>query len=817
MLKNYLKTAWRSVMRHKGFSFINIFGLSIGLTCCMLISLYLYREFNYDKYQGKGKDLYLVGTEFINSGVHKKMSSSPSPLAPTLKQEYPEVLATARLMGLFVDDKTLMQYTEGGGAVRSFYETRGYLADSTFFNLFDYDFVEGKGTSSLMEPNSLVLSEEIARKIFGKESALNKTVHINSTTNGSFDYKVTGVFRPKTAPSHINANFFLSMSSGQFGDYVKRTTDFASNNMFYTYVLLKPTSDGKSLEKKLPAFVEKYMRKDLTAAGFDKREFLMNVRDIHLIEDVNNTPSPSGSRRYLYILASIAAFILLIGCINFMNLATARSARRAAEVGVRKVLGAQKNSLIRQFLAESILLAFLSYLIAIGLVQLLLPFFSHVAGSDLTLFNRQNIPLFIGFTVLTFATGLISGSYPAFYLSAFKPIRVLKGKFVNSFSAVAFRKVLVVFQFTISVVLIIAAFVIGKQMSFMRSTDLGFAKDQQLIIPLRSTTAKNMAMTLKKDLVRSGQVIQAGASFYYPGIFNPSDVNFYGPGQTSSSAVNTKLNFVDESFMQTLNLKLLAGRLFSAEYPGDTGNLVIINEMASRKLGFRTPQDAIEQTINRTISGNPLPVKVVGVINDFHFEGLKAEITPYGFGRGNDDVNYNYLIAHVNAGALGSILKTAQAAWKKLNPNEPFEYSFLDQDFQKNYEAEERLSSLVMYFTIIAILISCLGLFGLASFSAEQRIKEIGVRKVLGASVGSIVALLSKDFLRLIFIAIVIASPVAWWIMHNWLQDFAYRTEMGWTVFVFTALLAVFIAVFTISFQAIKAAIANPVKSLRAE
>jgi putative ABC transport system permease protein len=817
MFKNYLKTAWRSIMRHKGFSFINIFGLSIGLTCCMLISLYLYREFNYDKYQGKGKDLYLVGTEFINSGIHKKMASSPSPLGPTLKQEYPEVLETTRLLGLFVDDKTLLQYTDGSGAVRPFYETHGYLADSTFFNLFDYDFVEGQAKSSLMEPNSLVLSQEIAQKIFGREPALNKIIHINSTTNGSSDYKVTGVFRPKKAPSHINAHFFISMSSGDFGDYVRRTTDFASNNMFFTYVLLKPTANGQSFEKKLPAFVEKYMRKDLKAAGFDKHEFLMNIRDVHLMEGVNNTPSSSGSRRYLYILASIAAFILLIGCINFMNLATARSARRAAEVGVRKVLGAQKNSLVWQFLAESILLAFLSFLIAIGLVQLLLPFFSHVAGSELALFSRENIPLFIGFTVLTFATGLISGSYPAFYLSAFKPIRVLKGKFINSFSAVAFRKVLVVFQFTISVILIIAAFVIGKQMGFMRSTDLGFAKDQQLVIPLRSTTAKNIAMTLKKDLVRSGQVIQAGASLYYPGIFNPSDINLYGPGETASSAVNTKMNFVDESLLQTLNLKLVAGRLFSAEYPSDTGNVVIINETASRKLGFRTPQDAIEQTINRTVRGNAITIKVVGVINDFHFEGLKAEIAPYGFGRNSDDVSYNYLIAHVNAGAVGGILKTAETAWKKLNPNEPFEYSFLDQDFQKNYEAEERLSSLVMYFTVIAILISCLGLFGLASFSAEQRIKEIGVRKVLGASVGSIVALLSKDFLRLIVIAIVIASPVAWWIMHNWLQDFAYRTPMGWTVFVFTALLAIFIAVFTISFQAIKAAIANPVKSLRSE
>ena len=392
----------------------------------------------------------------------------------------------------------------------------------------------------------------------------------------------------------------------------------------------------------------------------------------------------------------------------------------------------------------------------------------------------------------------------------------MKGRFTNSLSAVALRKGLVVFQFIISVVLIIASVVISNQMQYLRSTDLGFAKDQQIVIPLRSTTAKNIYASLKNEIKSNRQVQNAGAALYYPGIVNPSDMGLYKEGKTVNDAKDVHTNWVDESLLQTLGIKPVAGRLFSKDFPSDTSQRMILNEEAIKQIGFRSPQEAIGGKVNFDWRGQTYTWTIIGVVKDFHFQDLHVPIAPYAF-QLNNQPNYNYLIVHAKASDISSLLKSIQASWHKLNPNEPFEYSFLDEDFQKNYEAENRLASIVGYFTIIAILISCLGLFGLATFSAEQRTKEIGVRKVLGASVTGIVTLLSKDFLKLVAISIVIASPVAWYVMNKWLQDFAYRTNISWTVFVITTAAALLIALITISFQAIKAAIANPVKSLRTE
>jgi putative ABC transport system permease protein len=816
MLKNYLKVAWRNVMKNKIFSFINIFGLSVGLTCCMLVTVYLYNEISYDKYHNNINHLYQLGTVFIKDGKEEKTPNTPAPMASAMKQEFPEISETARLMTLFSEDKTLLQYNEGNAGVKSFYETKGYMADPSFFQLFTYNFIEGNGATALKDPNSLIISEEIAKKFFGNEPALNKTIHINSNTNGEHDYKVTGVFRPIDKPSQIDARFFLSFTGGDVERFMKEQTDMVSNNMFNTFFLLKPGADAKKLESKFPAFVDKYMSTTLKSAGFNKKQFLIAVKDIHLHAGMPNDITPVGSSTYLYILASIALFTLLIACINFMNLSTARSSKRSAEVGIRKVLGAEKTSLIRQFLGESLLMSLLAFVIALVITILLLPAFSKVSGRNLSLAFMQDWVIVIGFFALSFITGLLAGSYPAFYLSSFIPVKVLKGRFQNSLSAIALRKGLVIFQFIISVVLIIASVVIMNQMKYLRSTDLGFAKDQQIVIPLRSTTAKNSYASLKNSILSNAQIQSAGASLYYPGIVNPSDMLVYPEGKTMNDAKDIHTNWIDESFLQTLNITPLAGRLFSKEFPADTNFRMIVNEKAIKELGFGTSQNAIGKHVTLDWRGQKYTWSIIGVVKDFHFQDLHVAIEPYAFQLNTPPI-YNYLIVHTKAANISSVLKTIQADWHTLNPNEPFEYSFLDEDFQKNYEAENHLSAIVGYFTIIAILISCLGLFGLATFSAEQRIKEIGVRKVLGASVTGIVALLSKDFLKLVAISVVVASPIAWWVMHKWLQDFAYRTNISWMVFVITTVLALLIALITISFQAIRAAISNPVKSLRTE
>ncbi|MFZ1370232.1 MAG: ABC transporter permease [Ferruginibacter sp.] len=818
MIKNYFKIAWNNLKRNKVFSFINIFGLSVGLASCMLITLYIINELSYDRYQQHGDQIYQVATTFIQQGKETKMPNTPAPLAMAMQQEFPEVEQSTRLMGLFAEDKTLLQYKEQDGEAKSFYETKGYLADSTFFRMFTYEFIEGNPASALNDPNTVVLSAEIAEKLFGKNSALNKLIHISSSSNGDHDFLVTGVFKPNEQPSHIDARFFLSMKGGDMETYIRENgNNFANNNMFFSYLQVKPGSNIKNLVAKFPAFIDKYAGKDLKAQGFDKKQFLTALKDIHLRSGLTSNVTPPGSMTYLYILASIALFTLLIACINFMNLSTARSSKRSAEVGIRKVLGAEKGSLVRQFLGESVFMSLIAFVFAFTLTELLLPAFNSVSGKDLSLSFSQDSLIIAVFFLLSVITGLIAGSYPAFYLSSFKPIKVLKGRFSNSLAAVSLRKGLVVFQFIISVVLIIASVVISNQMRYLRSADLGFEKDRQIIIPLRSGVAKNMYTSFKNELSKQPQVLGVGASLYNPGIFNPSDNLMYKEGQTMADAKRVRMNLVDAGYLNTLQIKPVTGRVFSADFPGDTSYRMVLNETAVKEIGFASPQEAVNKKVYFDYQGTNYNFEIVGVVKDFHFEDLHLPITPYGYQLNNTSNEFNYMLIHAGPGDLGALLRSIETSWHTLNPNEPFEYSFLDDDFQKNYEAETRLSSIVSYFTLIAILICCLGLFGLATFSAEQRIKEIGVRKVLGASVAGIVALLSKDFLKLVVIAIVIATPLAWYVMHKWLQDFAYRIHISWWIFLLAGIIAAVIAFVTISFQAIRAANANPVKSLRTE
>lgn len=818
MIKNYFKIAWNNLKKNKVFSFINIFGLSVGLASCMLITLYIINEISYDRYQKNGDHIYQVATTFIQQGQEHKMPNTPAPLAQAMQMDFPEVEQTTRLIGLFAEDKTLVQYNEKNGILKSFYETRGFMADSTFFRMFTYDFIEGNPATVLNEPRTVVLSEEIAKKLFGNQPALNKLIRISSSTNGDNDFMVTGVFKPIGHPSHIDGRFFLSMNGGDMERYIRENgASFATNNMFFSYLKLKPGSDIKQLAAKFPAFIDKHAGADLKAMGFGKKQFLTKLKDIHLRSGLTTNVTPPGSLTYLYILASIALFTLLIACINFMNLSTARSSKRSAEVGIRKVLGAEKGSLIRQFLGESVFMSFIAFIFAFTITELLLPAFNSVSGKSLSLSFTGNVLIIAGFFVLSVITGLFAGTYPAFYLSSFRPIKVLKGRFANSLAAVSLRKGLVVFQFIISVALIISSVIISNQMNYLRSANLGFEKERQIIIPLRSSTAKNMYASFRNELSKQPQITGVGASLYNPGIFNPSDNLYYKAGQSMNDAKRTRSNWVDYDYVKTLNLKPVAGRLFSREFPADTNLKVIINETAVKDIGLGTSQDAVGKNIYFDYGGTQYAFEVIGVVKDFHFEDLHLPITPYAYRLSSTTNEFNYMTVHAVPGDMNALLRSLETSWHKLNPNEPFEYSFLDDDFQKNYDAENRLASIVSYFTLIAILICCLGLFGLATFSAEQRIKEIGVRKVLGASVSGIVGLLSRDFLKLVVVAILIASPLAWYIMNKWLQDFAYRINISWWVFLLAGIIAAVIAFVTISFQAIRAANANPVKSLRTE
>jgi len=817
MIFNYFKIAWRNMMKAKAFSFINIFGLAVGLACCMLITVYLRYEWNYDSYQRDVENLYQVATDFNMQGKTFRLAATPSPMAAAVQRDFPEVREATRVMPMSLfEDKTMLQYVVPGAAPVSFYEDKGLLADSNFFNFFTFPFIEGNAHTALVQPATIVLSEEMAHKLFGSMTALGKVVHVSSATNGDHDFKVTGVFRPVDAPSHIEANFFLSMNGGDIEQFMKRqVNDFATNNMFVTYLRLQPGIPPVTVEAKFPAFLNKYGGKQLAEMGFHKTQMLVPVRDIHLRNDLPGNITPPTSKTSLYILLSIAAFTLLIACINFMNLATARSAKRSSEVGIRKVLGAVKGSLIGQFLGESVLMSILAFAFAWGATLLLLPAFSHLTGRDLSLSLPAHLPLLLEFLVLAIVAGLIAGVYPAFYLSSFQPAKVLKGKFSNSLAAISLRRGLVVFQFMISVTLIVSSVVINDQMQFLRTQDLGFQKTAQIVVPLRSSTSKYFSQSLETEFRRNSQVLSAGASMYYPGLINPSDNLFYRDGQNAQAGQRTRLNYIDYTYLQTMGISPVAGRVFSKEFPGDTLDRVILNETAVRALGFAKPEAAIGVKVNSDFQGQTFKYEIVGVVRDFHFEDLHLPITPYAFRL--TPWGGSYLIVHARPGSPAPLLSSLEKAWHKIIPTEPFEYSFLDEDFQKNYIAEERLSALVQYFTLMAILISCLGLFGLASFSAEQRIREIGIRKVLGASVGGIVLMLSKDFLILVGIAVGLASPLAWFIMRKWLEGFAYQTPISWTVFAITIFSTLAITLVTISFQAIRAGLANPVKSLKAE
>ncbi|WP_221394003.1 ABC transporter permease [Dyadobacter sp. NIV53] len=805
MLKNYLKIAWRNLIHNKVYSLINMMGLAIGLTTCTLISLYIIDEMSYDKHHSAVDRIYRIAYETKG----EKWVAAAGPVAGGLKKDFPEVEQVTRLLRMPGIDKFLLKYEQ---EQKKFYEINGYYVDSTFFQIFDYHFKYGDKKTALNQPNSIIISEQVAAKLFGNIDPVDKIIKV-VLPFGENNYTAKGVFETRNK-SHIPAHLLLSMNNNDVGQWVKGQTNWATNSIFHTYVKLAEGSNAETFESKLTGFLAKNGAQDMKELGFSKNLFVQPLKDIYLHSNYDFEISPNGNIRYLYIFGSVAAFLLLIACINFVNLSTARSEKRAKEVGVRKVIGAFKSALIGQFLGESLLLSFLALLISYLSIQLLIPVFGQITNKNLSLSEHPEI--FGWLFVLTLLTGLLSGFYPALYLSSFAPISALKGKLRTNISAVIIRKGLVVFQFTMSMILILGSMLISRQMNYLSNQNLGFNKNQKIILPLQSAESANNYKILKNDLENNSQILSSAKGSTYPGIENIQDMLFYGEGKSKSESVDISTANIEDDYLKALGIKLLQGRGFSKEFTSDS-NAVVLNEVAIKKLGYKV-EDAIGKKIYFEIENRKFDMNIIGVVKNYHFEGLQQNIKPLAltiapvFSSAS-----SYLILNVKTNDYEKLISKIEKSWKQINPNSPFEYSFLDKDFQKNYEKEERTSKLISYFAFIGIFIACLGLFGLATFTAEQRIKEIGVRKVLGASVFGIVSLLSRDFLKLIFVAILIASPMSWWAMNKWLANFAYKTEISWSIFVVAGFMLIIMSLLTIGYQTIKAALMNPVKSLRSE
>jgi putative ABC transport system permease protein len=809
MFKNYIKTAFRSLYKNKGFTAINILGLALGLATCLLIVLYVVDELSYDRYNTKANRIYRVNEDLKLGENSVQYAVCMPPLAKTLIAEYP-----------YVEDAVRLKYA-GSYHVKkgssNILESKMVHADPSLFNVFTLPIINGNPKTALAEPNSVVITETTAKKYFNNTNVVGKTMLFND--NQSF--MITGVIKDVPKNCHFNYDFFLSMST--LPD--SRSNEWLRSD-YNTYVLLKNGADHKKLEASFPAFLQKFsgsqMQSDLgmSIADFEKSGsfFRMNLTaltDIHLKSHRTGELGANSTSQYVYIFSAIALFILLIACVNFMNLSTARSSNRAREVGVRKVLGSSRKYLIFQFLSESIMVTFFATAIAIIAAIALLPLFNQLAGKDIAVTAQLLVWLIPVSLIIVLVIGSLAGSYPAFFLSAFQPIDVLKGKLSAGFKGGGLRSFLVVFQFAISVFLIIGTLVIYNQLNFIQTKDLGYNRNQVLVIK-NAFELNNQAKVFKQEIKQLPGVTNATMTGYLPTSGDRGTAIYFKDATLDQKKSLFPQSWeVDADWVPTLDIKMASGRNFSKDIISDS-SAVIINEAAAKFLGYK---DALNKTLYKSQGGkqelaNTKKYQIIGVVKDFHFNSLHEKIEPVVIKLAD---NRGALSIRVNTTNLPSLLAQIKSKWATFSPGVQINYSFMDQDFDASYRAEQRIGTIFIVFTSLAIIIACLGLFGLAAYAAEQRTKEIGIRKVLGANVTVIVSMLSKDFIKLVVIAILIASPLAWYMMHSWLQDFAYRVSIQWWVLAGAACTALFIALVTISFQSIKAALANPVNSLRSE
>ena len=798
MFKNYLKIALRMLKRHKTYSFINIAGLAIGLACCLLILLYVQYERSYDRYHENADLIYRVVEELDFFGNKSHMAITPASFAPAMKNEFPEVKDAVRFMkGNFSEDKVLVTH-----GTDNYYEDKWYFADHSVFEIFTFPLVKGDPKTALKEPFTVVLSEEKARKYFGDEDPVGKILTLNDRYSQS-DFTVNGVLKEIPENSHFRFDFLASFSTmdKRFPEWVQNWF----NHMYYTYLLLDGNSSPEALEGKFTDLVIKHAGKQ---AGAVLKPHLQPLTSIHLYSHLESEIEANSDAAYVYIFAAVALFILMIACINFMNLATARSSYRTREVGMRKVVGARRSQLVRQFLGESILFSFIALPLAVVMMELLLPAFRAFTDRDLGFNYLNNWPILFILIGITLVVGCVSGIYPALFLSAFKPIKVLKGKLSSGSRGISLRRGLIVFQFAVSIILITATGIVLSQVRYIRTTKLGFNKDQVLVLNIKDKELRTKYEVIKAELSKNPSILKVTASSGIPGRVSHNWFFRTEGLQEKKEKPSMWVMMVDHDFIQTLGMEIVEGRDFSRSFTTDEKDAIILNESAVKKYGWGSP-------LGRNIKTENNDGYVIGVVKDFHFKSFYQQIEPvmiYISPR-----YFEFMSVRIVADRIPEAIAFLKTEWKELAPNRPLDYFFLDDDFDKVYRQEKRAGKIFGYFSVLAIFVACLGLFGLAAFTAEQRTKEIGIRKVLGAKTSNIVTLLNKEFIKWVLMANLIAWPVAYYAMSRWLQSFAYRTSIGPGVFVFSAVVALLIALLTVSSQAIKAAIANPANALRYE
>lgn len=794
MIRNYFLLAIKNLRKQKLFSVLNIAGLTVGITCCFLIYIFILNEFSFDNFHRNGKDIYRVMRVGELNGDRREIPYVSIPYGPALMNDFPSYI---RQQVRVMQDNELFSM-----GTTSFNEKQVILTDSNFFNFFDFHLLKGNPATVLSSPNSVVLSASTAKKYFGKDDPLGKTIELNKQQQ----LQVTGIMEDVPVNSHLQFNAVLPLEIMR--QYAPGLFDQWPNNSLYTYVQLAPGVKREQLEKQFDGFMDKYMGAYYAQSGHKMGLMIKPLKDIYFsVDRFDNVKH--GNEKMVYVFMSVALLLLLIACINFINLATARATDRSKEVGVRKVLGALKGQLLGQFIFESLLFATLACVLSMILVWLLMPAYNALLGYTLpAIWDHNTTYLFLGGVIIV--VGVLAGSYPAFLLSSFSPIESLKGKLKTGKQGNLFRKGLVVFQFGMSVLLVICVFVITGQMNYIRNTDLGFDKTQYMIVRMDNTDISRDRTRFKSALLTIPAVKQVSLMSGEPGGFHDG-YSFEvrdRPGQTYQ--FNTE--FTDLDFISTLGVKIIAGRAFSPSYPTDTLQAAIINRQAAIALGF-SPEEAIGKSI-RNISRDSLPRTIVGVVEDYHYASLRDPIGKLVITPGRD---HRLALIRIQTANLPAAVNDIKKAYTAVAPAYPFEYTFLDKVFDKLYRSETNQEKVLGLFSMIAIFIACLGLFGLASYAVVKRTKEIGIRKVIGSSVQNIVMLLSGDLLKPVLVGTLIAMPLAYYAMHKWLQGFAYRIQIQWWMFVSAALLALLIAFVTIGFQALKAALANPVKSLRTE
>ena len=810
MFRNYIKTAMRHFLRKKTFSFINVAGLAIGMSVSILIFLYVWNELSYDRCHEKSRNVFRIATSLELPQRQMKIASVPGPLGPALMEAQPDVVGYTRLRA---EGNQIVSYKE-----KLFEEDDFFYAEPSVMDVFTIDVLLGDPESFLDAPFSLVLTEELADKYFGSENPLGKMVK----TQNTHDFTVTGVVRKMPENSHFKFNFLASLSTlDRIGHPFERPDSWMGFN-FHTYIELTENASPKEIGEKATAVVLENTAAMTEQLGIKISQYLQPMRDIHLHSRLDGELEPSGNPAMIRIFATIAVFILLIACINFMNLSTAQSTQRAREVGMRKVCGAHRGRLILQFLSESIFLCLISMLIAVVLIILLLPIFNGLIAKELTYHPLHDWHVTLSLLSLACFVGVFSGIYPAFFLSSYVPVEVLKAHNKAGNGHKAFRNVLVHLQYIISIALIFSTLVITVQLRYVKHQDLGFDKEHVAVIPLSGRAAEKYDV-FKSEAIRIPGVEKASCSLNVPG-WGRSETMFTFEGSENTEPRGLPFCEVDQDFVETMSMAVVSGRNFSEEYPGDRTGSILVNETLVKAAGW---EDGLgKQVIMTDVKEGGeffhVPYTVVGVVRDFHFESLHAPIRPYLMRMINNRQELiggtpGRLSVRIRTGQIQDTLERLRAIWREIEPARPFTYRFLDDVFDRHYRTEQRLAKIFLGFTGMAIFIACLGLFGLASFTAEQRTKEIGIRKVLGASVSSVVVMLSREFTKWVLLANIVAWPVAYYAMFAWLRQFAYRTTIGVWMFLLSGLTALLIALLTVSFQAIRAAYTNPVNTLRYE